>query len=140
MKTNESSCQSRVVLFSAELLKPGQRQLVDVDGVEIAVVNVEGNLYAFRNTCPHQGASMIFGPITGTMLPSEPQKYQYGCDNEIVRCPLHGWEFEMKSGKSIFAPDKVSIKTFEVREEEGFIVLLMNRNAEKVELRNFACS
>jgi nitrite reductase/ring-hydroxylating ferredoxin subunit len=114
-------------LCSAEGLKPGQRQLVDVDGLKIAIVNVDGELFAFRNECPHMGAPMVHGVVTGTMLPCQPHEYKYGRENEIVRCPLHGWEFDIKTGKSLFDPNGFRIKTYEVREEEGSIVLYTNR-------------
>ncbi len=140
MDTIQKRTLSSVVVCSTEDLKPGQRKLVVVDGSEIAVVNVEGNLYAFRNRCPHQGVEMIYGSISGTTLPSEPGEYNYGCDNQIVSCPLHGWEFEMKTGKSLFSPDKVSIGTYEIQEVDGSIVLKLNREPKNISVKNFQCS
>lgn len=130
MNTDNISGPTPVALFPADLLLPGSRHLVEVDGVPIAIVSVDGNIYAFRNSCPHQGAPMIRGHITGTMLPAAPHEYRYGCDNEIIRCPLHGWEFDMNTGKSVFAPDKVGITSYEVYEDNGFIVLLTDRKRQ----------
>ncbi|MFE4525605.1 Rieske (2Fe-2S) protein [Cytobacillus firmus] len=61
------------------------------------------------NKCPHQGVPMVFGSIGGTQLPSNPQEYVYGLHNRIISCPLHGWEIDLETGKTIFVPDKVSI-------------------------------
>ncbi|MED4297879.1 Rieske (2Fe-2S) protein, partial [Priestia megaterium] len=58
-----------VRVCSSEDLQPGQRKLVKVDGTEIAIFNLNGELYAVRNKCPHQGVSMVYGSIDGTMLP-----------------------------------------------------------------------
>jgi nitrite reductase/ring-hydroxylating ferredoxin subunit len=121
-------------------LKSGQRKLVTLDEAEIAIVNVDEKLYAFRNSCPHQGVPMVYGSITGTMLPSDPHIYQYGCENEIVKCPLHGWEFELKTGKSVFAPNQVSIRTYDVREEEGVIVLYVKRKPKNIKIKDFVCN
>ncbi len=47
----------RVNVCSAEDLKPGQRQLVKADRSETAILNINGQLYAVRNKCPHQGST-----------------------------------------------------------------------------------
>ncbi|WP_052404796.1 Rieske (2Fe-2S) protein [Bacillus rubiinfantis] len=141
MKTiNKTQNRHRIVLFPSAQLKPGERKLVEIDRVEIAIVNIAEKLYAFRNACPHQGVSMIYGSIGGTMLPSEPTVYQYGCENEIVSCPLHGWEFDLKTGNSIFAPDKVSLLTYDIHEEDGNIVMYVKRKPEKVIIKEFQCN
>lgn len=140
METIQSRELKSIVICSAEDLKPGQRKLVELDGVEIAMVNVEGKLYAFRNQCPHQGVSMVHGEISGAMLPSEPGQFIYGCDDEIVRCPLHGWEFDMKTGKSLFDPDRVSIMSYGIQEVEGSIVLNVKKEPKSISLKNFTCS
>jgi nitrite reductase/ring-hydroxylating ferredoxin subunit len=124
----------RVRICSAEDLQPGQRQLVKVDGAEIAVFNVNGQLYAVRNKCPHQGVSMVYGSIDGTMLPSDPHTYQYGRHNEILRCPLHGWGFDLKTGESLFDAETCKLKTYDIRQEENTIVLYLNREPKVVSI------
>ena len=139
METIKESKTKSVTVCTSEELKPGDRKIVVIDGVEIAMVNVEGQLYAFRNRCPHQGVEMVYGPITGAMLPSDPGEFIYGCDNQIVRCPLHGWEFDMKTGKSLFNPERVSIGSYEIQEVDGSIVLNLKREPKSVSLKNFRC-
>ncbi|HWO77732.1 MAG TPA: Rieske (2Fe-2S) protein [Bacillus sp. (in: firmicutes)] len=140
METMKERKLTSVIVCSAEELKPGERKLVEIDGVEIAIVNAEGQLYAFRNRCPHQGVEMVYGAISGAMLPSNPGEFIYGCDNQIVRCPLHGWEFDMKTGKSLFSPDKVSIGSYDIQEVEGSIVLTLKREPKSISLKNFRCT
>jgi nitrite reductase/ring-hydroxylating ferredoxin subunit len=140
METKVESKLKSVIVCSAEELKPGERKLVEIDGVEIAIVNVDGKLYAFRNRCPHQGVEMIYGDISGAMLPSNAGEFIYGCDNQIVRCPLHGWEFDMETGKSLFSPDKVSIGSYDIQEEEGSIVLKLKREPKSISLKNYRCA
>ncbi|MCM3569027.1 Rieske (2Fe-2S) protein [Neobacillus mesonae] len=139
METMQASNSVSVVVCAAENLQPGQRKIAVVDGVEIAILNVDGELYAFRNRCPHQGVEMIYGTVSGTMLPSDPGEYIYGCDNQIVSCPLHGWEFDMKTGKSLFS-SKVSVGNYEIQEIDGSIVLKVKREPKSVSLKNFRCS
>ncbi|WP_165976335.1 Rieske (2Fe-2S) protein [Bacillus salipaludis] len=141
METNEKTqSRNRVVLFPAEQLKPGDRKLVKIDKLEIAIINVDNNLYAFRNECPHQGISMIYGPVTGTMIPSNPKEYKYGLDDQLIKCPLHGWEFDLKTGKSLFSPNKVSLITYDVRNEDNQIVLYLKRESKSISITDFHCS
>ncbi len=99
-------------------LAPGQRKIVEINGRSIGVFNVRGDFYALRNICPHQAAPLCLGPITGTTLPSQPGEYIWGRDGEIVRCPWHGWEFDITTGKSIFNPHKLRVKSYEVTVEK----------------------
>ena len=52
-------------------------------------------------------------------MPSRPGEYIWACDGEIVRCPWHGWEFDITTGRSIFNPHKMRVKTYEVTVERG---------------------
>lgn len=106
-----------------EDLPPGRFKVVSVGGRSIGVFNVQGTYYALRNTCPHQGASLCAGKLSGTMLPSDPQHYEYGMDQQVIRCPWHGWEFDVKTGGSLFDPDRWRVKTYPVRVEHGTVIL-----------------
>lgn len=139
METMEASKLVSVVVCSTEELQPGQRKIAVVDGVEIAILNVDGQLYAFRNRCPHQGVEMIYGSVGGTMLPSDPGEYIYSCDNQIISCPLHGWEFDMNTGKSLFN-SKISVGNYEIQEIDGSIVLKVKREPKSISLKNFRCT
>ncbi|PIC63493.1 2Fe-2S ferredoxin [Sporosarcina sp. P13] len=114
--------KNEIVVCKAEELPSGKRKIVTIKNMTIVVVNVEGKLRAFNNMCPHQGAPLEFGSISGIMEASDPQQYKYGCHDNYVKCPLHGWAFDIETGKSLFS-EKVKIKTFEVREEGGYILL-----------------
>lgn len=120
-------------------LPPGERKLVDAEGRSIGVFNVGGQFYALRNSCPHQAAPLCLGSIKGMTLPSKPGEYVWAREGEILRCPWHGWEFDIKTGGSIFNPHKTrvkaydvtvepcvqdeSIETYDVRVEDGLIIV-----------------
>jgi len=109
--------QKYPVCRAAEL-PPGGRKIVDIDNKSIGVFNVHGTYYALRNICPHQFAPLCEGTITGTTLPSKPGEYLYAREGEIIRCPWHGWEFDITTGKSIFNPHKVKARSYEVSVEK----------------------
>ncbi len=98
-------------------IAPGGRKIVDVEGRSIGVFNVHGNYYALRNRCPHQGAPLCVGAIKGMTLPSKPGEYIWAREGEILRCPWHGWEFDITTGQSIFNPHNTRVKTYEVTVE-----------------------
>ena len=105
-----------VVATVAEI-PPGQRKIVEVAGISVGVFNVGGAFYALKNTCPHQGAPLCLGSVKGTTLPSAPGEYVWGRDGEIIRCPWHGWEFDILTGRSVFNPHRCRVKAYEVSVE-----------------------
>jgi nitrite reductase/ring-hydroxylating ferredoxin subunit len=107
----------RHIIGHVSELAPGERRVVEVDGRSIGVFNVHGQFYALRNRCPHQGAPLCLGAIKGMALPSKPGEYRWGREGEILRCPWHGWEFDITSGRSIFNPHRMRVRTYEVTVE-----------------------
>lgn len=107
----------RHIICRVSELGPGQCRIVEV-GRSIGVFNVHGAYYALRNLCPHQGAPLCRGIITGTTQPSQPGEFIWRKDGEILRCPWHGWEFDITNGRSIFNPHKLRIKTYDVTVEQ----------------------
>lgn len=105
-----------------ENIPPGSRVLVDVEGRFIGVYNSGGSLYAIRSQCPHQGAPLCEGNLTGTLLPSAPGELVYGMKDRVVMCPWHHWEFDVETGRSLFDP-KVRVKTYPVRVEDGYVFI-----------------
>jgi nitrite reductase/ring-hydroxylating ferredoxin subunit len=95
----------------------GERRIVQAEGRSIGVFNVNGTYYALRNSCPHQAAPLCLGAIKGMTLPSKPGEYHWARDGEILRCPWHGWEFDITTGRSIFNPHRVRVRTYEVTVE-----------------------
>lgn len=104
----------RYVVGPTTELPPGATKIVSVGALSIGVFNVKGTYYALKNVCPHQSAPLCRGPVTGTTLPSRPGEWIYGKTGEIVRCPWHGWEFDITTGRSVFNPHRVRVKTYEV--------------------------
>jgi 3-phenylpropionate/trans-cinnamate dioxygenase ferredoxin subunit len=105
------------VVCEASEMKPGERKLIDADGKSIGVFNVNGEYYALRNICPHQFAPLCQGKVTGYCAPSEVGTFSWQRDGEIIRCPWHAWEFDIKDGRSIFNPHRVRTKSYDVKVE-----------------------
>ncbi len=108
----------------AEELPPGERVLRRLDGKSVGVFNVEGELFALHNRCPHKGGALCLGPVTGTNVRSEGFDYVYGQAERLIRCAWHGWEFELETGHSLADPT-IRAKTFPVAVEDGDVYVLM---------------
>ena len=108
----------RHVICPVDELPPGQRKIVEINGRSIGVFNVNGKYHAIRNVCPHQLAPLCLGKVTGTTLDCAPGEYNWGREGEIVRCPWHGWEFDITTGQSVFNPHRLRVKSYEVHVED----------------------
>ncbi|MEA2445410.1 MAG: hypothetical protein QOJ12_2702 [Thermoleophilales bacterium] len=93
----------------------GDMRILDLSGRSIGVYRRGDDLYGILNVCPHRAAPVCRGEIGGTMLPSRPGELEYGMDGLVLRCPWHGWEFDVRSGECLFDVDSRRLKTFAVR-------------------------
>jgi nitrite reductase/ring-hydroxylating ferredoxin subunit len=107
------------VVAAADDIPPGSRKLVNVKGRPIVVFNVAGEYFGLLNRCPHQGGNLCEGKLTGLLEAAEPGQYRYSRQGEILRCPWHGWEFDVRTGQSYCEPDKIKARMFDVSLTEG---------------------
>jgi nitrite reductase/ring-hydroxylating ferredoxin subunit len=110
---------SEHVVATTDEIGPGQRKIVEIEGRSIGVFNVGGRYYALRNTCPHAGARLCEGTLTGLVTSRLPGEYTYRREGEILRCPWHGWEFDVTTGRSWFDPARTRVRAYETTVETG---------------------
>jgi len=110
---------ARHVVARVGEIAPGERKCVTVDGRGVIVFNVKGDYYALSETCPHKGGSLAKGIITGLVQSDGPGDYQHSRMGEIVRCPWHQWEFDIKTGRSYCDPRRMRLMKFDVKVEPG---------------------
>ncbi|MGG1515417.1 Rieske (2Fe-2S) protein [Paenibacillus oryzisoli] len=103
----------------------GGRKIVEVKGMELGIFHIGDKWYAWRNVCPHAAAPVCEGVVCGTRMPSLVYEYAYGKDREVLRCPWHGWEFDLLTGKHLAEEDGVRLRGFEVRiiNDEIFVAI-----------------
>ncbi len=78
-----------------------------VEGNVLAIANVDGVFRVTDGICPHQGGSIGKGTL-----------HQY--ETCVVRCPWHGWEYDLESGQHQTIPS-VQLKTYESRIVGGVV-------------------
>lgn len=108
---------ARHVVAPVAEFPPGTRRLIEIDGRGIAVFNVKGEYFALLNRCPHNGGSLVEGLLTGLLQSTEPGQYAYSRQGEVIRCPWHGWEFDIKTGRSFCSGIKARARPFPVHVE-----------------------
>jgi nitrite reductase/ring-hydroxylating ferredoxin subunit len=100
-------------------IPPGGRGLFEIGGRTIVVFNLKGEFFALLNRCPHTGGPLAQGRLTGLVQSDEPGCYKYSRRGEIIRCPWHSWEFDIRTGKSWCDPSRVRARTYAVSVESG---------------------
>jgi len=79
-----------VAVAEVNQVPPDRGLSVSVGDRELALFNISGQFYALDGRCPHRG-----GPLGEGIT-----------ENGRVYCPLHGWEFDVKTGACINNPEK----------------------------------
>ena len=91
-------------------LSPGEIRRVDRgDAPAIAVYNIEGTFYATDDCCTHGLASLSEGEL----------------DGENIECNLHFGGFHVPTGKAVFAPCSIDIRTYMVEVRDGEVFALV---------------
>ena len=104
----------RYIVAPVGAIPPGERLIVEIAGRSIGVFNVNGEFFALRNRCPHQGGPLCNGPVSGFVSSSGPGDYHLSRQGQILRCPWHGWEFDIQTGQSWFDPKRVRVRSYDV--------------------------
>ncbi|WP_281690344.1 Rieske (2Fe-2S) protein [Pseudonocardia thermophila] len=114
---------SVVVCAEAEL-SPGAGRLARLRGKEVLVVRgADGVVRAVANRCPHQGARLSDGPISGEFLYDDEVGVTLSRIGQVVRCPWHNYAFDLETGCSLLEPDRFRIATYPVAIVDGNVVL-----------------
>jgi nitrite reductase/ring-hydroxylating ferredoxin subunit len=90
-------------------IPPGEMKLVELGEEEVVVVaNVGGQFFAFANKCSHRGGPLAEGELEG----------------ELVRCPWHGGQFNVRTGEAVAPPPSKPIPVYQVRVEGDDVYLV----------------
>jgi 3-phenylpropionate/trans-cinnamate dioxygenase ferredoxin subunit len=114
---------ARYIVGTIDDIPPGERKIVEIGGRTVGVFNVGGEYFAILNRCPHQGGSLGAGRQTGLVTSSRPGEYTTSRAGEIIRCPWHGWEFDIRTGQSWFDPRAVRVRRYDVSVESGSMLV-----------------
>ena len=72
---------------------------VEIEGKRLALINLNGEIYAIDDDCPHEGGPLSEGQISG----------------EEIECPWHTSHFNIKTGHVTMDPATKDVATYRVR-------------------------
>ena len=79
-------------------IPPGATKRVVVDGVEVLLCNVDGEIYAVEDVCTHDGGPLDQGELQGCR----------------IMCPRHGALFDVTTGEALTLPAVIPLPTYPV--------------------------
>ena len=91
-----------------------------VDGREIGVLAVGGQLRGVRNRCPHHGGPLCLGTVRERVA-GGPGRYELG-GQSVLRCPWHGWEFDPATGRCL-DDDSIRVAVYPAKAEGGRVLV-----------------
>lgn len=101
-----------ITVARADELKPGTMTCVKVGRTRVALANVDGEIFAFSDTCTHEEASLSEGELFG----------------DVVECPLHGAAFNVRTGAVESFPAVYPVATYAVRVQDGLVQVATEPN------------
>lgn len=103
-----------VELGKAQDFPAGEKKCVTAAAEPIVVCNVDGQLHAFANICPHAGMPIGDGDLAG----------------KVVTCPYHGYAYDVSTGRNIDFEGDVPLRTYPVRMENGRVQVDVGASSE----------
>jgi Fe-S cluster biogenesis protein NfuA/nitrite reductase/ring-hydroxylating ferredoxin subunit len=91
--------------------EPGELRALEAEGVNVLLVNVGGEVYAFRNGCPVDGLPLEGGRLT---------------EEGVLVCPWHNCAYDARSGKRIDDPGEPGLPVVPVALRNGAVQVAVN--------------
>jgi len=88
-------------------LPPGTMVMVQVDGTDILLVNLDGTVHATQGICSHEYFELDKGFLTG----------------DTLTCALHQSRFDLETGEALDPPAEAPLAVYPVSIEDGQVVL-----------------
>jgi nitrite reductase/ring-hydroxylating ferredoxin subunit len=109
---------------AADELAPGEMRAVSLGRLPAVVIRLrDGTLHALVNRCLHHGAPLSRGRL-GLGSRGTGGIGDYSADESItaLRCPWHGYEYDVRTGCTLFDPSR-RLRRLTVWEEDGSVLL-----------------
>jgi 3-phenylpropionate/trans-cinnamate dioxygenase ferredoxin component len=97
------------VVCSLDELAPGTARRFEIDGIAVAVVRIDDDVYAIGDVCSHANVSLSDGEVW--------------CDEREIECPKHGSTFDLVTGQPVTLPATQPVPVFSASVVDGDIVV-----------------
>ncbi len=86
-----------MLLAHTKDIKENKPLIINHEEEEIALFNIDGQIYAIENKCPHAEGPVAEGDL----------------ESSCITCPWHGWQFDIKTGQCLTNPGE-EVKTYPI--------------------------
>lgn len=118
---------SRVRVATESEFESERKKIVEIEGVELGIFKLNDEYYALLNNCPHQNGPIARGTIRQMIVADVPDagewvEERYKPDTMVIRCPCHGWGFDIATGENMADPENApGVPTYDVVVEDGTV-------------------
>ncbi len=100
-----------IAVGRAEDIVEGEVRPYNANGTNLVLAKYHGEIYALANLCSHDGGDLGEADLVG----------------DCLRCPRHGARFDLKTGAAKSMPAVVGIDTYDVKIENGIVMVAIPR-------------
>lgn len=106
-------------------IPPGEKRTFQVKQIPLLVIHARnGNFYAVYRFCPHQRSDLATGILGGMTQAEQPGvAFEYIREDEILRCPWHGFSFDVTTGACLTVPEQLRVRTYSLLVEDQELYL-----------------
>lgn len=110
-------------LFPLDELECGAIRAVAIGRIKIVVIRTsQGDLHALRDRCPHRGGPLSRGLLQYRVEGDDVETLTLS-DDCVLRCPWHGHEFDVQTGRCLADPTGMRVRAYEIGVEDGMVVV-----------------
>ena len=110
-----------------DAFESGRPYVVRVAGRDVVLVRRGNEFFAIRYVCPHNGAKLSDGLLTGEVSASRPgEQHELLRKDEFLVCPWHGWKIDVRTGCSSLEPDRIRVRRYGVHIEGGRVLVALS--------------
>ncbi len=111
----------RIEIGVPDDIPDGTRKIVRIAGRSVGVFNQGGEFFALQNVCPHRGAPVCTGRLRPRIEGGDSLEFSYSPQDEVLKCPWHQWEFDLRSGRALHGD--LALTTYSIEVEEDRLIL-----------------
>ena len=107
------------VVARVEEVVPGKPLVRQVKGRQIGIFNLGGEYYALSTAARTRAPICAKGRMTHLVQAERAGEFEVSRPGEFIKCPWHGWEFDIRTGQSWCDPNSMYVRQFGVKVEPG---------------------
>lgn len=110
---------TRHVIAEVDSFEDREIRAIEVAGKNLCLLRLGKEFFALADRCPHGGAKLSGGRISNTVESDGPGDYRLCRKDEMIKCPWHGWEYDVRTGQSWSDPKSTRTRAYAAKAIEG---------------------